>query len=94
MLYPSILIRLGHTFLLANQWQPATEMFLRSIRENGPLSEAWVGVAFAAYREDDIRSAFEALREANWLDDERPDVWAFLTLVHLRYYTNQANKFI
>ena len=84
LLYPSILLRLGHCYLLSAQWSNATDVFLRSLRECGPRSEAWVGVAFAAYRLDDIRSAFEALREALWLDDERPDVWGFLTLVHLR----------
>lgn len=82
--FPSVLLRLGHTYLLSNQLAEASEAFLLSVREGQSFAETWVGLAFAAYRADDVAGAYEALREANWLDDSRPDVWGFLTLVHLR----------
>ncbi|CAD7972610.1 unnamed protein product [Amoebophrya sp. A120] len=81
--FVSVFIRLGHCYLLQGEYEHARTVFLQSVRI-GATSEAWVGLAFSSYRQDQIPAAYEALREALWLDDERPDTWAFLTLVHLR----------
>ncbi|CAD7969753.1 unnamed protein product [Amoebophrya sp. A25] len=78
-----VYVRLGHCYLLQSEYDLAKEVFLQNVRIF-PTSEAWVGLAFSSYRQDQISQAYEALREALWLDDERPDVWAFLTMVHLR----------
>jgi len=81
--YPVVLIRLGHILLLQKLWDRACEMFLQSLRMQ-ITAEAWAGLAFAAYRSDKLDLAYEALCEAYWLDNDRCDVWAFLTLIHLR----------
>jgi len=81
--YPHILMRLGHCHLLNKQWDVANEYFLQSLRKE-TTAEAWVGIAFASYRSERFDLAYEALREALWLDRGRCDVWAFLTLLHIR----------
>lgn len=80
---PAIFVRLGHVLLLKKRWKQAREAFLKSIGY-GPTAEAWSGVAYAEYRSEEIQMCYEALCEANLLDNERPDVWAQLALVHLR----------
>eukprot|EP00397_Hematodinium_sp_SG-2012_P010393 GEMP01010507.1.p1 GENE.GEMP01010507.1~~GEMP01010507.1.p1 ORF type:complete len:968 (+),score=244.00 GEMP01010507.1:34-2937(+) len=81
--YPALLIRLGHCHLLKKQWSLGSDYFLRSLRKE-TTAEAWAGLAFASYRNDRLDLAYEALCEALWLDRDRCDVWAFLTLIHLR----------
>lgn len=81
---PAVYIRWGHVLLLKKRWKQAREAFLRSIQYR-PTAEAWSCVGHAEYRsEDRFRESYEALREANLLDNERWDVWAQLCLIHLR----------
>lgn len=84
---PAVHIRFGHVLLLKKRWPKAREAFLRSIRCK-PTAEAWSGVAYAAYQAQELRECYEALREANLLDNERSDVWSQLCLIHLRFETN------
>mmetsp|Transcript_109492 Transcript_109492/g.194093 ORF Transcript_109492/g.194093 Transcript_109492/m.194093 type:complete len:1118 (+) Transcript_109492:86-3439(+) len=82
---PAVYIRWGHVLLLKKRWKQAREAFLRSIQYR-PTAEAWSCVGHAEYRsEDRYRECYEALREANLLDNERSDVWAQLCLIHLRF---------
>ena len=60
---PTLYLRLGTTFLVLSKWKEASGFFLKSVREQGGFAEAWVGLAFAAYRSDDIERAYEALQE-------------------------------
>merc|ERR1712176_359570 len=80
---PAVFIRLGSVLVAKKRWKQAREAYLRSIQYL-PTAEAWTGVAYAEYRSDELQMCYEALCEANLLDNERPDVWALLTLVHLR----------
>merc|ERR1719498_1958991 len=80
---PAVYIRWGHVLLLKKRWPKARDAFLRSIHSK-PTAEAWSGVGYAAYQSQELRECYEALREANLLDNERSDVWAQLCLVHLR----------
>jgi len=80
---PSVYIRLGSVLLVKKRWKQARDAFLRSISYM-PTAEAWSGVAYAEYRSDELQMCYEALCEANLLDNERADVWAQLSLVHLR----------
>lgn len=80
---PAFYIRYGHVLLQKKRWKQARDAFLRSIAFM-PTAEAWFGVAYAEYRSDELSTCLEALSEANLLDHERPDVWAQLSLVHLR----------
>jgi len=80
---PAVFIRLGSVLVAKKRWKQAREAYLRSIQLL-PTAEAWSGVAYAEYRSDELHMCYEALCEANVLDNERPDVWALLTLVHLR----------
>jgi tetratricopeptide (TPR) repeat protein len=80
---PAVFIRLGSVLVAKKRWKQAREAYLRSIQLL-PTAEAWGGVAYAEYRSDELQMCYEALCEANLLDNERPDVWALLTLVHLR----------
>eukprot|EP00392_Amoebophrya_sp_AT5.2_P011547 g11626.t1 len=81
--FTTVFVRLGHCYLLQNEYEHAKNVFLQSVRVES-TAEAWVGLAFSCYRQDQVNEAYECLREALWLDDERADVWSFLTLVHLR----------
>merc|ERR1712083_696831 len=76
-------IRLGSVLLVKKRWKQAKDQFLRSIHYQA-TAEAWSGVAYAEYRSDELQMCYEALCEANLLDNERSDVWAQLTLVHIR----------
>jgi len=80
---PAIYIRLGSVLLVKKRWKQAREAFLRSIQSQA-TAEAWSGVAYAEYRSEEYQTSYEALCEANILDNERADVWAQLCLVHLR----------
>mmetsp|Transcript_6430 Transcript_6430/g.11486 ORF Transcript_6430/g.11486 Transcript_6430/m.11486 type:complete len:1105 (+) Transcript_6430:44-3358(+) len=80
---PAIYIRLGSVLLVKKRWKQAREAFLRSIQWQA-TAEAWSGVAYAEYRSEEFQTSYEALCEANVLDNERADVWAQLCLVHLR----------
>merc|ERR1719356_2025406 len=80
---PHVFIRLGSVLVAKKRWKQAREAYLRAIQLL-PTAEAWSGVAYAEYRSDELQMCYEALCEANLLDNERPDVWALLTLVHLR----------
>merc|ERR1712217_830658 len=81
---PAIYIRLGSVLLMKKRWKQARDAFLRSIHYQ-PTAEAWSGVAYAEFRSEELQTCYEALCEANLLDNERSDVWAQLTLVHLRF---------
>eukprot|EP00928_Gymnodinium_smaydae_P035584 TRINITY_DN25019_c0_g6_i1.p1 TRINITY_DN25019_c0_g6~~TRINITY_DN25019_c0_g6_i1.p1 ORF type:complete len:1163 (+),score=190.42 TRINITY_DN25019_c0_g6_i1:46-3489(+) len=80
---PTVYVRLGHVLLQKKRWKQARDAFLKSISFK-PTAEAWAGAAYAEFRSEELATCYEALCEANLLDDERPDVWAQLTLVHLR----------
>merc|ERR1719282_48666 len=81
---PAIYIRLGSVLLMKKRWKNARDVFLRSIHYQ-PTAEAWNGVAYAEFRSEELQTCYEALCEANTLDNERSDVWALLTLVHSRF---------
>jgi tetratricopeptide (TPR) repeat protein len=81
---PAVYIRWGHVLLLKKRWPKARDAFLKSIHAK-PTAEAWSGVGYAAYQSQELRECYEAVREANLLDNERSDVWAQLCLVHLRF---------
>ncbi|CAJ1446567.1 unnamed protein product [Effrenium voratum] len=80
---PAIHIRLGSVLLVKKRWNQARDSFLRSIQIK-PTAEAWSGVAYSEFKSEALRPCYEALCEANLLDNERCDVWALLCLVHLR----------
>lgn len=80
---PTVYLALGLINLAKKRWRQARETFLKSIQYKA-TAEAWTGVAHAEYRSDDLQMCYEALCEANLLDNERADVWAQLTLVHLK----------
>lgn len=80
---PVVYVHLGTVLLAKKRWKQASSMLLRSIHFK-PTAEAWSGVAYAEYRGEELHFCYEALCEANLLDNERADVWAQLTLVHLR----------
>lgn len=80
---PGFFIRLGSVLVAKKRWKQAREAYVKSIQFL-PTAEAWSGVAYSEYRSDELQMCYEALNEANLLDNERSDVWALLTLVHLR----------
>lgn len=86
---PAVYIRLGSVLLVKKRWKQAREAFLRSIQSQ-PTAEAWSGVGYAEFRTDELQTSYEALCEASVLDNHRSDVWAQLSLVHLRMETWDA----
>jgi len=88
---PAVYIRWGHVLLAKKRWPKAKDAFLRSIHYR-PTAEAWFGVGYAAYQAQELKDAYEALREAKLLDNERFDIWAQLCLVNLRLDTTELTE--
>jgi len=80
---PAVYIRLGAVLVAKKRWKQAREAFLKSVKFL-PTAEAWYGTAYVEYRSDELQPCHEALCEASLLDNERADIWALMTLVHLR----------
>jgi len=79
---PVSFIRVGQVYLHKKRWRQARDAFLRSVQLY-PTAEAWMGVGMAEYRSEAFLLCYEALCEANLLDNSRSDVWCLLCLAHL-----------
>lgn len=80
----NMLYRLGSTFIKRQTWDDARTVFLEILKINPNYSFAWRYLGLSFMRLENFTSAEEALSEANLLDIENAENWAFLTLFCLK----------
>lgn len=83
--------RAGRALVAKEQFREAVPQLLASIRVR-PTACAWFLVGLCCYRVGDNDKAFEALTEASVLDTDHPDIWALLSLWHVRRRNNLLAK--
>jgi len=79
----TLYIRLGEILLLEENYPDAKEIFLKACR-NQPTCTTYLGLGIACFRMNQFEDAEEALTEANFLNNQNADVWAYLTLICLQ----------
>ncbi|KAK3801767.1 hypothetical protein RRG08_048354 [Elysia crispata] len=79
----SIYLRLASIYLQDARYQDAKNTFLLACKKS-PSCISWLGVGIACYRLNELSEAEDALSEANVLNNNDAEVWAYLSLVCLK----------
>ena len=79
-----VYLRLGNVYLSLSAYARAKWVFLLACKQEKGSARAWLGVGKACYRLGSLQEAEAALLEANALNREEPEVWAYLSLVSLK----------
>ncbi|CAF0951914.1 unnamed protein product [Adineta steineri] len=86
----TVYIRLGAILLsegTESSYGEAKEVFLNACRFQ-PTCTTYLGLGIACYRMNQYDDAEEALTEANFLNNQNAEVWAYLTLICLQTKRN------
>eukprot|EP00794_Sanderia_malayensis_P017853 gene17853-19636_t len=76
----TLYLRLSMMYLKEEQFLKAKKMYLEACSRR-PSCISWLGAGVSSYRLEQLPEAEMALNEANILDNQNHDVWAYLTLV-------------
>uniref|UniRef100_A0A2C9JZF2 Cilia- and flagella-associated protein 70 n=1 Tax=Biomphalaria glabrata TaxID=6526 RepID=A0A2C9JZF2_BIOGL len=79
----STYLRLASIYLQENKYETAKRTFLLACKRS-PSCVSWLGVGIACYRLNELTEAEDALSEANILNNNDPEVWAYLSLICLK----------
>lgn len=81
----NVLERLGHVYCERKAWKDAKVVYLKCVTEH-PSMNSWYELAQACLRKNDLNECEDALMQANHMDHHNPNIWAFMTLLCLKYH--------